>query len=638
MMPRSDLEYWNRRENAGAIFANLRWTWRHIRAHAGPAALSLILIHILLGIQPALLIHVTRHLVDTVVDAAGGGPSGFEDVLPWLIAFGLILLLTREVLWNVRDILHLRMEQNLAHILGRRLLERSSRLSLLFFDVSGTYDRLERARDPGRKLDRLFFAALHFFQAAIKAVSVATMFFTVSPWISLALVAVLVPQIRLAIQQSRMFMVFTYGETPEERRARYVDSIMTGRTEQKEMRLFGLHPPLTGCWRRMRQVLRVRLLGQRQRQVAKEFPATGLRIAVAATVAVVLAYLLGDRVITPGQFVALFQGVADMLGAGASLGYNSRELQERSTQVGYVREFFDQRDRNPAETEAHDVAASYSWGASFPRPLRKGILVEDVHFAYPATDSREAPHPVLQGVSLHLTPGERVALVGDNGTGKSTLAKILLGLYPPTSGRVTADGLDYADIEPDSLADAVSAAFQDYCRFELTLGQSIGIGKLGRSPGGPAAELWSSWLHPDMKAVEDAARRAGVDELAKRLPRGYDTPVGHVLDGGQGLSGGEWQRIAITRAFTRNSELLILDEPAAALDALAEAALYRQFAELLEGQTALLISHRLGSARMADRILVLRQGLIVEEGRHEHLLARGGVYAGMWEEQASWYR
>ncbi len=265
MLPGSDLEYWNRRASPGAIFANLRWTWSHIRAHAGPAAIWLILIHILLGIQPALLIHVTRHLVDAVVDAAGGGPSDFDDILPWLIAFGLVLLLTREVLWNVRDILHLRMEQNLAHVLGRRLLERSSRLSLLFFDVSGTYDRLERARDPGRKLDRLFFAALHFFQAAIKAVSVAAMFFTVSPWISLATGggagAADPPG---DPKQSRMFMAFTYGETPEERRAGYVDRILTGRTEQKEMRLFGLHPPLTGRWRRMRQVLRERLLGQRQ--------------------------------------------------------------------------------------------------------------------------------------------------------------------------------------------------------------------------------------------------------------------------------------------------------------------------------------------------------------------------------------
>ncbi len=153
MPPTSDLEYWNRRESAGAILANLRWTWSQIRAHAGWAVFCLIVIHILLGIQPALLIYVTRHLVDAVVDAAGGGPSGFDDILPWLIAFGLIQLAANDVMWHLRDVFHLRLEQNLSHVLGRRLLERSSRMPLLFFDVSETYDRLERARDPGANPD-----------------------------------------------------------------------------------------------------------------------------------------------------------------------------------------------------------------------------------------------------------------------------------------------------------------------------------------------------------------------------------------------------------------------------------------------------------------------------------------------------
>ena len=637
MLPRSDLDFWNRRENATAIRVNLRWAWRHIWAHARIAALCLIAVHILLGIQPALLIHVTRNLVDTVVDLAGGGTSGFGDILPWLIAFGVILLLTREVLWNVRDVLHLRLEQYLSHIMGRRLLERSSRLPLLFFDVSGTYDRLERAHDPGQKLDRLFFTTLHVFEAAIKAVSVAAMFASVSPWITLVLLAVLAPQVRLDMEQSRRFMAFTYGETPEERRAGYVDRILTGRTEQKEMRLFDLHAPLTKRWRSTRRALRERLLDQRRRQVIGGLPATGLRVAVGLGVAVVLAYLLGGRVLTSGQFVALFQGVGDMLGAGGSLGFNSRELQARSAEVGYVRDFFDMSDGVEPKTQTPGDKGGTPF-AAFPRPIKSGLIVDNVHFAYPAAASGDSAPPVLQGVSFHLAPGERVALVGDNGAGKSTLARILLGLYRPSAGRILADGTDYAEIEPDSLRAAVSAAFQDYCRFELTLGQSIGIGTLGNTGEGPAAELWPSWLQPDMAVVRKAGRRSGADELAERLPNGYDTPVGHVLDGGQGLSGGEWQRIAIARAFTRDPELLVLDEPAAALDAVAEAALYRQFAELLEGRTALLISHRLGSARMADRILVLRHGRIVEDGRHDDLLATGGVYAGMWEEQASWYR
>ena len=387
----------------------------------------------------------------------------------------------------------------------------------------------------------------------------------------------------------------------------------------------------------MRRVLRERLFEQRRRQFTGVLPVTGLGVAVGVGVAGALAYLLGDRVLTPGRFVALFQGVDDMLGSGGRLGHNSRELQAESAEVGYVREFLDLPGEDGPATGAPG-AAGPPGAAPFPRPLRRGIVVEDLHFAYPASASGQEAPAVLRGVDLDLAPGERVALVGENGSGKSTLAKILLGLYPPTAGRVLADGRDYGEIDPDSLTGAVSAAFQDFCNFELTLGQSIGIAALTSSAEEPTSDLWPSWLQPDPAVVADAARRSGAEELAERLPDGYETPVGHILDGGQGLSGGEWQRVAIARAFTRHPELLVLDEPAASLDAVAEAELYRQFAELLEGRTALLISHRLGSARMADRILVLRQGRIVEEGRHDELLAARGVYAGMWEEQASWYR
>ena len=637
-MSRSDPEFWNRSASAATILTNLRWTLAHVWAHGRMPALGIVVVQILIGLQPALLIYITQHLIDTVVTSAGAGGAGFEQTLPWLIAFGGVLLLTSDVQWKIRDTLHLRLEQNLEHALGRRFLAKASRLPLVFFEVSAFYDRLERAKTPGIKVNRFFFAAMQALVASIKVLSIAAMFAPVSLWISLALLTVLIPQIWLSLEQSRRFMSFTYGQTEETRRAGYVDRVLTGRDEQKEMRLFALHQTLSQRWRAMRRVLREQLWRQRQQQVRGRLPITGLRIVVSAGVAVALAYFLSDRLLTPGRFVALFRGVDDMLRAGSSFGFSAWDLQVRTVDVGYVREFLGLPEDDGAWLQR--PPADRKPTRPFPKPLREGFAVEDVWFAYPAADATESgsPRPVLQGVSLHLKPGERVALVGENGAGKSTLAKLLLGLYQPTAGEITVDGVHYGEIDRTSLANAVSAAFQDFFNFELTASQSIGIGALGSGGSDQGTDLWPAWLPPDPAVVENAARRAGVDAIAARLPHGYDTPVGHILDGGQGLSGGEWQRLAIARAFIRQPELLILDEPTAALDPIAEAEVYRQFGELLAGRTALLISHRLGSARMADRILVLKDGRIAEQGHHDDLVAKGGVYAALWEEQASWYR
>ena len=189
-MPRSDPEFWTRRTNVATIWTNLYWTFAHVWAHGRGPALGIVAVQILLGIQPALLIYITQHLIDTVIDTAGAGGAGFDQTLPWLLAFGLVLLLTSDVQWQIRDALHLRLEQNLEHALGRHFLAKASRLPLVFFEVSTFYDQLGRAKNPGRTVDRFFFKAMHTFQAGIRVLSIAAMFASVSLWISLALLTV----------------------------------------------------------------------------------------------------------------------------------------------------------------------------------------------------------------------------------------------------------------------------------------------------------------------------------------------------------------------------------------------------------------------------------------------------------------
>jgi ATP-binding cassette subfamily B protein len=250
-----------------------------------------------------------------------------------------------------------------------------------------------------------------------------------------------------------------------------------------------------------------------------------------------------------------------------------------------------------------------------PRPL---ISFEDVWFTYPGSE-----RPALSGVSFTLGAGEKVALVGENGAGKTTITKLLLGLYQPDQGRITLDSVDLRELEPAALRRAMSAVFQQFVHYQLTLAENVALGAPERAA--------------DRGGIALAVERAGADDIVAGLADGYDTLLGPDV-GGVDLSGGQWQRVALARAFYRDAQVLVLDEPTAALDPLAELALFRRFAELAEGKTALLISHRLGMARLADRVLVLSGGKLVETGSHAQLLRAGGEYAELFEAQARWYR
>jgi ATP-binding cassette, subfamily B, bacterial len=253
-----------------------------------------------------------------------------------------------------------------------------------------------------------------------------------------------------------------------------------------------------------------------------------------------------------------------------------------------------------------------------PRPVRGEVVFENVSFSYPGSGAQ-----ALENVSFRIPPGQTLAVVGRNGAGKSTLIKLLCRLYDPTGGRILIDGIDIRDLDPDELRGNIAAMFQDYVTYQATASENIGLGDL-----------------PDLEnrlAVEVAAQRGGADELVEKLPAGYETPLGKWFDQGANLSGGEWQKIALSRAFMRRAPILVLDEPTSALDAQAEYELFERLRELSRDRTAVYISHRFSTVRQADRILFLEGGRLVEEGTHEELMRLGGRYAALFNLQASAY-
>jgi len=604
------VSFWGRRAEWRQIARHAAWACAEAFRRAPWQAAGILTLALLSGLSPAATIRITQRLINLALAVAGHGAHAFPGLLPWLGAFALAVLLDAGVTWRLKEVLDHRLRDHLTCALELARLEKAARLPLLFFEQSDSYDLLERAGNPGRHAGYLFYSTLDTLQYGVQAVSVVALFGAVAWWLPLVLLAAMALHSSREMEGNRQWLAFYYDQTEEQRRLFYVNDLLTGRDEQKEIRVFNLGAALTERWQGLRLQLRTAMIAQKLSITGLNSVALGISLALAVAVAFFLALGLAGRHISPGAFVALFGGLGVLQSLLPPLTQSVVEMHSGTTDVGYVRRLLDLPEDAPAPAAAL---------RPFPTPLREGLRCEGLSFTYPGRDA-----PVLAGLDLHLRPGEVLALVGENGCAKSTLAKCLLGLYRPAAGRITTDGLDYRDLDPDSLRGAVTAAYQDYAKLQFTAAESVAAGDPSRIA--------------DRAAVMEAARRGGADEFVSTLPLGYDTPIGHVLDGASDLSGGQWQRIAISRAFMRNAQVIVLDEPAAALDPKAEAELYARFGALLAGRTALLITHRLGSARLADRIAVLRGGRIVEEGRHDDLVRAGGEYARMWDEQSQWYR
>ena len=589
-----------------------------------PLTLASIVLRLGRAMQPPLVLYVGKLIVNEIIARSshgtqpshGAAPPGLGDWigdgrlahLGALIAleFGLVVasdLLARAVSWVDATLGELH-----ANAVSVELMEHAARLDLRHFESSEYQDRLERARRQASGRNALIAQSLGQAQDVITIAALVAGVLAFAPWLVLLLVFAVLPAVLAEGRFNALAYRLSRAKTPERRELDYIRYIGASADSAKEIKLFDLGGFLVERFRRLGQQLYLanRRLALRRAVWGGVFAAISSLTYYAAYVVLVWRTVSGQ--LTLGDLTFLGGSLLRLHGLLQGLLIGVTQVAGQTLYLDDLFSFFAIR---PA-------IASPPHPEAFPARMQVGIAFEDVGFRYPETDRW-----AVRGLSFSIRAGETLALVGENGAGKTTIVKLLTRLYDPTEGRITVDGVDLRDIALDDLRDHVGVIFQDFTRYSFTAGENIAVGR---------AEAAS-----DQDRITAAAERSLADQVIARLRQGYDQKLGRRFAGGQDLSGGEWQKVAIARAYMRDADLLILDEPTAALDAQAEAEVFERFQALRHGRTAVLISHRFSTVRRADRIIVLEDGKVLESGNHASLLGAGGRYAELFRLQAAGY-
>jgi ATP-binding cassette subfamily B protein len=578
---------------------------------------AILVLRILRALVPLGVLWIGKLIVDEVVVAIGLAGAG--AAIPWtriveLLGVELGIALVGEGLSRVSALLESLLGDLFANQTSVELMRHAATLDLEQFENAEIYDKLERARRQTVGRIGLFTLLLSSIQDAITLVTLGVALAVYVPWLLLLLVVAVLPSLLGETHFASLGYSLLYSWTPERRQLDYLRYIGASDVSAKELKLFGLSDFLVGRYARLSDDFYEanRALAVRRSIVSSLLAAVGTFGYYAAYAVIIYLTVIGYR--SPaGPFTI---GVLTFL---AGSFRQSRDLIQRVLlslsqiyeQALYLDDLFSFLALEPSIRRGA--------GRAVPSPIRTGFVFENVGFRYPGAETW-----AVRGLSFSLAPGERLALVGENGAGKTTLVKLLARLYDPTEGSILLDGVDLRDYDLEDLRRNVGVIFQDFVRYDFLLRENIAVGNIER-------------LTQETR-IESAAQRSLADTVAARLPGRYEQMLGKRFEGGMDLSGGEWQKVALARAYMRDAQLLILDEPTAALDARAEYEVFLRFAELTAGRMAVLISHRFSTVRMADRILVLRAGELVEQGTHEALVERGGLYAELFQLQAAGYR
>jgi ATP-binding cassette subfamily B protein len=613
--------------------AGVRRTWRerlqnlgHVRRLAiqvwrtspGLAAAGMAC-RLLRAVQPVIALYVAKLIIDEVVLQIGQ-PAPGPDLADWwasgrlvrlgqYLALEFALVIANDLLTRATSLFDGILAELHSNAVSVELMAHAADLDLRHFESADYQDRLERARRVVGSGSQMLPQLLGQAQDIITVLSLAAGLALYAPWLIVLLVASLVPAILGEARFNTLSYEITWRRSPERRALNYLRNVGSSAETAKEVKLFGLGGFLIARFRTLADAifLENRRLAVKRALWGGLFAAVGTAAyygayAYIAWRTVAGGFTVGDLTFLSGSFLRLYGLFQKIL-----IGFT--QIAGQTLYLDDLYSFFAIRPtiRSPAAPKP------------FPSPLQTGIVFQGVGFRYPETERW-----AVRNLDFTIPAGRSLALVGENGAGKTTIVKLITRLYDPDEGRILLDGTDLREFSIEDLRAHIGVIFQDFIHYSFTAGENIGVGRI-EAVG-------------DRPRIVTAAEQSLAAEAIARLPMAYEQPLGRQFAKGRDLSGGEWQKVAIARAYMRDADVIILDEPTAALDAKAEAAVFERFKQLAAGKTALLISHRFSTVRMADRIVVLAEGRVLEAGSHAELLARGGTYAELFELQAAGYR
>jgi ATP-binding cassette subfamily B protein len=551
---------------------------------------------------------VAAHILNGVALALNHQPV-FAQFWYWVLG-EVVLALLVGILGRAIDYGDQLLADRYTYHVSVQVMEQAARLDLTTYEDPVFYDRLERARVQATDRLALIQQMGRLFQQIILTVQWSVILVYRSPFLILLLIAGVLPAFFGETHFAFLGYAKNFRQTPAKRQMDYLRQIGGSKEAAKELKLFNLSRYLTDRFRSLSKKIYDEDVALSRRKLV-----WGGLLSLISTLGYYGAYVFAVYSAVSGRYASI--GIFSLITVAIQQAQANFQM-AFSTASGMADQALFLTDLI-AFFEMKPTVVSPVNGRKMPNPIRQGFEFRNVSFAYPGTERR-----VLKEFNFTLSPGERIALIGENGQGKTTVVKLITRLYDPTEGQILLDGIDLREYDLDELHKEMGVIFQDFMRYEMTARENIAVGHVE--------------VEHTEGDIEEAARKSLAASVVAKLAGGYDQMLGRRFETGVDLSGGEWQRIALARAYLRDAQLLILDEPTAALDAKSELEVFERFAELTQGKMALLISHRFSTVRMADRIVVLAGGQLVEEGDHAHLMEMNGRYAEMFEMQAASYR